>query len=93
MATALQDQDAILKELLKIGKSTDFGKEHRLEEANSYEDFKKLVPIRDYESYKPYIEKIERYNKNTLAIKLKGYETYLKTSQSQTAAFREWVEK
>ncbi|MFD2520617.1 LytR/AlgR family response regulator transcription factor [Emticicia soli] len=43
--------------------------------------------------HKPYIEKIERYNKNTLAIKLKGYETYLKTSQSQTAAFREWVEK
>ena len=43
--------------------------------------------------HKTYIEKIERYNKNTLAIKLKGFETHLKTSQSNTATFREWVEK
>ncbi|MBO3098340.1 LytR/AlgR family response regulator transcription factor [Gelidibacter pelagius] len=42
---------------------------------------------------KPYIEKIERYSKNTLAIKLKGYKNHLKTSQSNTAAFREWVER
>lgn len=43
--------------------------------------------------HKPYIEKIERYNKNTYAVKLKGWETYLKTSQSNTALFREWIEK
>lgn len=43
--------------------------------------------------HKFHIEKIERYNKNTLAVKLKGYKTYLKTSQSQTSTFREWVER
>lgn len=43
--------------------------------------------------HKPYIEKIERYDKNTLAIKLRGYETCLKTSQSNTAVFREWIGK
>ncbi|MCH7409495.1 LytTR family DNA-binding domain-containing protein [Belliella sp. DSM 111904] len=43
--------------------------------------------------HKPFIEKLERYNKNTLAIKLKGYSNHLITSQSTTAAFREWVEK
>ncbi|MCE7053147.1 LytTR family DNA-binding domain-containing protein [Algoriphagus sp. AGSA1] len=43
--------------------------------------------------HKRYIQKIERYNKNTLAINLKGFETCLKTSQNQTAAFRDWVEK
>lgn len=42
---------------------------------------------------KTHIEKIERYTKNTLAISLKGYESYLKTSQSKTAMFREWLEK
>lgn len=41
--------------------------------------------------HKIHIEKIERYTKNVLAIQLKGYTTTLKTSQSQTAAFREWV--
>ena len=42
---------------------------------------------------KQYVERIERYNKNTLAIKIKGAVNYLKTSQSNTAAFREWIEK
>lgn len=42
---------------------------------------------------KDYIERIERYNKNTLAIRLKGGKDYLKTSQSATASFREWIER
>jgi len=42
---------------------------------------------------KQHIEKIERYDKNTLAVKIKGNEKYLKTSQSSTAAFRAWIEK
>lgn len=42
---------------------------------------------------KKYIEKVERYNKNSLAINLKGYKNYVKTSQRQTALFREWLEK
>jgi hypothetical protein len=29
MTTALADQDAILKELLKTGQRTEFGKEHQ----------------------------------------------------------------
>lgn len=75
------------------------GKKHSLTESTLKEIEEFLNPSdffrvnRSELIHKPYIEKIERYNKNTLAIKLKGYETYLKTSQSQTAAFREWVEK
>lgn len=42
---------------------------------------------------KPQVEKIERYTKNTLAIKMKGYTSHLLTSQSSTASFREWIEK
>ncbi len=42
---------------------------------------------------KQHIEKIERYDKNTLAVKIKGTEKYLKTSQSSTSAFRAWIEK
>lgn len=43
--------------------------------------------------HKPYVEKIERYSKNTLAINIKGSKTLLKTSQSQTSSFRQWIEK
>lgn len=42
---------------------------------------------------KTYIEQVERYTKNSLAIRLKGYKNYVKTSQNQTALFREWLEK
>lgn len=42
---------------------------------------------------KKWIAKIERYSKNSLAIKMAGYEKHLVTSQSNTSEFREWVEK
>lgn len=42
---------------------------------------------------KKYIRSIERYSKNSIAIKLDGYEKHLVTSQSSTGSFREWVEK
>ena len=41
---------------------------------------------------KQHIEKIERYTKNTLSVKMKAHENYLKTSQSSTAAFRSWID-
>jgi DNA-binding LytR/AlgR family response regulator len=40
---------------------------------------------------KPHIEKIEYHTKNTLAVKLKGYQKYLSTSQNNTASFRIWI--
>jgi len=43
--------------------------------------------------HKRYVVKIERYTKNTLALKIKNYSKALITSQSNTAAFREWIEK
>lgn len=42
---------------------------------------------------KKYIDSIEKYSKNTIAIKLTGYEKRLITSQSSTKSFREWVEE
>ncbi len=42
---------------------------------------------------KNYIEKVERFSKNILAVKLKGYPEYYKTSQATTASFREWLDQ
>lgn len=41
---------------------------------------------------KVHIEKIDRDTKNTLAVKVKARDTYLRTSQSNTASFRKWIE-
>ncbi len=40
---------------------------------------------------KLFIEKIERYSKNTLSVKLKGLQRFLVTSQSCTGEFRRWI--
>jgi hypothetical protein len=84
-ATALQDQDAILKELLKVGKTTEFGKAHGLDQVNTYEEFKSAVPIRDYEAFKPYIEKIKEGKHNIL---WKGLPIYLAKTSGTTSGVK-----
>jgi len=85
MGTALQDQDSILKDLLKVGKSTEFGREHGLDKVNSYEEFKKAVPIRDYESFKPYIQKIKEGKHNIL---WKGMPIYFAKTSGTTSGVK-----
>jgi hypothetical protein len=85
MGTALQDQDSILKDLLKDGKSTEFGREHGLDKVNSYEEFKKAVPIRDYESFKPYIQKIKEGKHNIL---WKGMPIYFAKTSGTTSGVK-----
>lgn len=43
--------------------------------------------------HKLFIDSIERYNKNTLAVKLQFQKNHLITSQSSTASFRNWIEQ
>jgi hypothetical protein len=51
-------QQKIFKHLIHKAQNTTFGKDHYFDEIKSYEDFKKRVPIRDYEGLKPYIDLI-----------------------------------
>ena len=44
--------------LVAKAKSTAFGKTHHFSEIKTYEDFKKHVPIYDYEDIRPYIDRI-----------------------------------
>ncbi|MEI8074826.1 MAG: GH3 auxin-responsive promoter family protein [Bacteroidota bacterium] len=83
--TAVEDQDAILKYLLKMGKSTEFGKAQHLESVNSYEEFRQAVPIRDYEQMKPYIEQIKAGKHNVL---WKGKPIYLAKTSGTTSGVK-----
>ena len=62
MASAVQDQENILKQLIKTGRLTEFGKEAGLEKVNGYDEYKQAVAIRDYEQMKRYIERINAGN-------------------------------
>ena len=59
METAVQDQQSIFNHLIKIGTKTDFGKDHDFTAIRSHADFVKQVPLRDYEEFNSYIEKID----------------------------------
>lgn len=75
------------------------GKKHLLNESTLKEIAEQLDPSDFFRINraelisKEHIEKVERYTKNTLTVKMKGCTNHLKTSQSGTAAFREWVIK
>ena len=66
IGSALEDQEAILKNLLKSGSKTVFGREHHLEGVKTYEEFREAVPLRDYEQFKPYIDQIKEGKHNVL---------------------------
>lgn len=66
METALEDQDSILRTLVKNARITEFAKEHHFKDINSYEEFRSAIPIRDYEKFKNYIQKIKDGKHNIL---------------------------
>lgn len=85
MATAVADQDAIFRDLLKQGSKTVFGKEHQLEQIKTYEEFKDAVPVRDYEEFKKYIELIKEGKHNIL---WKGLPIYLAKTSGTTSGVK-----
>src|SRR5690606_32920816 len=85
MATAVEDQETILKELLKIGRSTDFGKKHHLADVQTHADFARAVPLRDYEQFKAYNEKIKEGRHNVL---WKGKPIYFAKTSGTTSGIK-----
>lgn len=66
MGMALEDQENILKNLLKTGRGTEFGRFSRFSEINSHQEYSQAVPLRDYEQFKEWIEKIKQGKHNVL---------------------------
>jgi hypothetical protein len=63
---ALALQEKTFRQLINTAKKTAFGKDHHFEKINNYEDFKKHVPIRDYEELRPYIDRVTAGEENVL---------------------------
>ena len=85
MATAVADQQAVLQYLLKQGSRTIFGKEHELQNVKTYEDYRQAVPIRDYEAFVPYIDKIKNGEQNVL---WKGKPIYFAKTSGTTSGVK-----
>ena len=53
-------QEKLRQYLIREAAHTVFGNDHNFGFIHTYEDFKKNIPIRDYEELKPYIEKVTK---------------------------------
>lgn len=85
MDHAVEDQQSIFNQLIKTAANTEFGKDHGFADIKTYEDFTKQVPIRDYEAFKVYIEKIKQGKHNVL---WKGQPIYFAKTSGTTSGVK-----
>ena len=63
---AVKVQNTLLLSLVNRAKNTKFGKDHNFSEISNYSDWKKNIPVRDYEELKVYVQEIINGEKNVL---------------------------
>ncbi|WP_316803748.1 GH3 auxin-responsive promoter family protein [Pedobacter nototheniae] len=82
---AVETQHRILQKLIKSASATAFGKDHHFEGIKTYADFKKQVPIRDYEDLKPYVDRVVAGEENVL---WKGKPLYFAKTSGTTSGVK-----
>ncbi|MEM7746405.1 MAG: GH3 auxin-responsive promoter family protein, partial [Pseudomonadota bacterium] len=68
----------ILQQIVSKASDTAFGKDHDFKGIRNYNDFKQRVPIRDYESARPYFDRVVKAEQDVLWPGLPAY--FAKTS-------------
>ena len=75
-------QQRIMRDIVASAAATAFGKDHDFASIRSYDDFKKNIPVRDYEDLKPYFERIVKGESDVL---WKGKPKYLAKTSGTTS--------
>jgi hypothetical protein len=63
---AVNLQQKTFESLIAQAKVTEFGEAHQFKSIKTYEDFKKNVPVNDYEDLRPYIDRVTKGEPNVL---------------------------
>jgi hypothetical protein len=85
MKYPVEVQQELFRSLVDQAALTSFGLEHRFQGIKSVEDFKKAVPIRNYEGFKPYIDELREGKQNVLwPSKLKWFAKSSGTTDSRS---------
>lgn len=53
-------QESVFRTLMEAGKDTVFGREHGFDRIANLMDYRKKVPVRDYNQFAPYIERLRK---------------------------------
>lgn len=78
-------QQKTFQHLVIQAKNTEFGKKHNFEQIKTYADFKKQVPIADYEDLRPFINRIIKGEENIL---WPGKPAYLAKTSGTTSGIK-----
>lgn len=78
-------QQRIFQQLLHSGKNTLFGIDHWITSVKTYEEFREQITIRDYEAFKPYIDRIKNGEENVL---WPGKPLYLSKTSGTTSGIK-----
>jgi phenylacetate-coenzyme A ligase PaaK-like adenylate-forming protein len=80
----IKTQENVFQNLIADATQTQFGKDHDFVSINTYEDFVKRVPVRDYEALRSYVDRVVAGEENIL---WKGKPIYFaKTSGTTSGA-------
>jgi len=82
---AVDLQQKTFEYLVSHAKNTAFGEAHHFEEIDTYDDFKKNVPVYDYEDLRPYIDRIIKGEENVL---WPGKPAYLAKTSGTTSGIK-----
>ncbi|MFD2146327.1 GH3 auxin-responsive promoter family protein [Mucilaginibacter antarcticus] len=82
---AVKLQQKTFRVLLAQAKNTSFGTDHKFADIKTYEDFKKQVPIRDYEQLSPYIKRVVEGEADVM---WPGKPTYLTKTSGTTSGVK-----
>jgi hypothetical protein len=78
-------QHRTLMQIVQQARNTAFGRDHGFKDIRCYDDFKKQVPIRDYEGLKSYIDRILQGEADVL---WKGKPAYLAKTSGTTSGVK-----
>jgi len=62
----LEVQEEVMWNLVRSAQNTEWGKEHSFDKIARYEDFQKLIPLTDYESLEPQVDRMLRNEQNII---------------------------
>ena len=66
LANPIETQQSLLKSIVKQGKGTIYGKKYKLKKVKTFNDFKSTIPLREYESMSPFIQRTRDGRQNVV---------------------------
>ena len=73
-------QQAVLRNLLQLNQESQFSRDYRLSPGMSLDDFRKAVPVADYELVRPYVQKVAAGDHQALLGKANRLQMFAVTS-------------